>query len=152
MDVVSVYILHGDASLEEILELFDAARNKCFIGVEFNGHHGLWNQDARANIAGKSIARTVSERPEICLLTPNETLTWFDPSTGPFFTIDLSFASSSVASNYSSRMGPYMGSDHFPVMIELDIAPKRAQRRELTWLFDDLKLKIVERHPIFLPL
>ena len=139
VDFISVYIPHGDAREEEVADLFDTARNECFIGGDFNGHHRLWESRARSNVAGKAIMSTLIERPDIRLLTPKDTTTRIDPRTAKPSTIDLSFVSSSLATNFNVHVGPYLGSDHLPIFIDLDFNPQRAQCRAPKWIFKESK-------------
>ena len=139
IDIISAYCPHGDANEEDISRLFDSTRHDCFIGGDFNGHHRLWKRGARTNTTGKSIAAALIERPDLLLLTPKDAKTRIDPCTGRPSTIDLSFASTSLASNFNYTIGPYLGSDHLPVIIQLNVAPNRTQSRAPKWVFDDSK-------------
>lgn len=139
LDVISAYCPHGDANEEEVSSLFNSTQHDCFIGGDFNGHHRLWKRGTRSNAAGKAIVAALVDRPDLFLLTPKDANTRIDPGTGRPSTIDLSFVSSSLASNSRFSIGPYLGSDHLPVIIHLNAVPHRMQNRAPKWIFEDSK-------------
>ena len=106
-----------------------STRHDCFFGGDFNGHHRLWKRGARTNTAGKSVVAALIERPDLLPLTPKDAITRINPCIGRPSTKDLSFAFTSLASNFNYSIEPYLGSDHFPVIIQLNVAPNRTQSR-----------------------
>jgi ribonuclease HI len=135
---ISAYVPKGDCDTDEIVNLISAGNN--FVtGGDFNGHHGAWESNARANKAGRSIMDALLQQQNACLITPPDLGTRVDPATGKESTIDLVFTSPSLASNSTITKGPHLGSDHIPILIYLNAQPVRSSGRPTTWILNDKK-------------
>lgn len=109
----------GDCGTEDIVPLLHHT-NEFVRARDFNGHYGEWETDARPNKAGRPINEALIQEHNACLITPTDLGTIVDPSTGKHFTIDLTFASPGQAATATIKLGPYLGSDHFPVINTLN--------------------------------
>ncbi|EFX63481.1 hypothetical protein DAPPUDRAFT_268353 [Daphnia pulex] len=57
--------------MADVAEIFNRP-NPVVIGGDFNGHHGMWESNAPANTAGKTIFETILNSQDICLITPTD--------------------------------------------------------------------------------
>ncbi len=137
-DLFSVYIPKGDC-IEDDLKVFCVRPNNYIIVGDFNAHHHLWESSCTINKAGKAVADTLQNQPDACLVTPSDLGTRFNPSTVKLSTIDLAIASSRLAMGASSSVGPFMGSDHLPVVTIFNASPIRSPTLTPSWKFDEKK-------------
>ena len=70
------------------------------------------------NASGKAIASVLIDDPNLVLLTPPKLSTYYCPRSYKKSTLDLTFASKQLSDKFEITVGPYMGSDHGPVIIE----------------------------------
>lgn len=124
IDIISSYCPKGDCSKEEISTLIDRD-NHFMIGGDFNAHHESWSRQTNPNKSGKSIYSALLQSPQATLITPHSLGTYINPSTCKTSTIDLMITTADVASDASISLGPYLGSDHLPVItISTRLTPK----------------------------
>jgi Endonuclease-reverse transcriptase len=71
----------------------------------------------------------IANEDEMILITPKELGTRVNPSTGSTSTIDLTMVSSDLALDAEVKVGPYIGSDHLPVHLTLNLLPTRRVER-----------------------
>ncbi|CAF3586929.1 unnamed protein product [Rotaria socialis] len=83
-----------------------------FFRVEFQS--GIENE---INASGKAIASVLIDDPNLVLLTPQKLSTYYCPRSYKKSTLDLTFASKQLSGKFEITVGPYMGSDHGPVII-----------------------------------
>lgn len=138
IDIISAYCPKGDCSPEEIGTLIDS-KNEFIVGGDFNGHHGLWETNTRENKSGKSIYSALIDHPEANLITPHGLTTYINPGSGKESTIDLTFTSPTVSVDASVRQGPYLGSDHLPLIIQTDATLNKTHSHAPRWVFTDDK-------------
>ncbi len=138
IDIISIYVPKGDCEVADIELLFNRP-NPILVGGDFNGHHSMWESDTQTNKAGRSISEALLNSNSICLLTPHNLGTRIDPSTGKPTTIDLTIASSSLATSPSITTSQHMGSDHLPLTILLNASPARNTGQPATWITNDKK-------------
>jgi len=136
IDVISVYCPRVDFSQLQVCELFDAPKNEFVIGGDFNAHHRLWEDCARPNRGGSALATSLTELPDVTLLTPKNLGTRMCPTTARFSTIDLTFSSALLSLDADVHLGPHHGSDHLPIFITINAKPSQAQSRAPKWIFD----------------
>jgi hypothetical protein len=135
---ISAYVPKGDCDTDEIVNLINSS-NMFVTGGDFNSHHGAWESNARANKAGRSIMDALLQQQNACLITPPDFGTRVDPATGKESTIDLVFTSPLLAANSTIKKGPHLGSDHIPILINLNAQPVRSSGRPTTWILNDKK-------------
>ena len=138
IDVISVYVPKGNCDTEEVKALFNV-QNKFIIAGDFNAHHDIWERDCTRNRSGQAIADTLFEHPDAHLITPKDLGTRVNPSNAKLSTIDLIFASASLALSASISLGPYMGSDHLPIITDFNATPSPATNRAPAWIFNEKK-------------
>ena len=138
VDFFSVYVPKGNCDLEDIQFLFN--RDNLFVVAgDFNGHHSLWEDGCTINRAGRAVADALLTNHDACLITPVDLGTRVNPSSGKASTIDLTLSSSRLALGTTASLGPFMGSDHLPVLFTLDATPTRSTSRAPAWILDDKK-------------
>lgn len=102
-------------------------------------HHPAWESRQRTNDGGRNKAYFIENNTEVALVTPKDTPIRICPTTGTTSTIDLALASFNIAMMAQRTTGPYMGSDHLPIIVELacqtPIAPLTTKR----WTFNEEK-------------
>ncbi len=136
VDTITAYCPKGDCTKEEVTTLLD--RNHQFIvGGDLNGHHSFWSSTTRPNRSGKSIYSALLEIPDANLITPKNMATYINPGTGCESTIDLTFMSSTVSADSTIQTGPYMGSDHLPIIVTTILTPKDVHTGTPRWVFSD---------------
>lgn len=138
IDVISVYCPKGDCSKEEFDSLI-IRDNNFIVGGDFNGHHDLWESCPRSNKSGAAIYSSLLDNPDVTLLTPRDLPTYVNPGSGKPSTIDLTFTSPDVSLDSTVKLGPYLGSDHYPIVINLSLTPKDLQAGIPRWIFTDDK-------------
>lgn len=138
LDLISAYAPNGDSRPEEILSLF-YRQNPFIIGGDFNAHHDMWETYTNANWGGLSIWNALMDSSDVALLTPPDFGTRVDPSTGKPSTIDLTFSSTVISLSAELRLGPTLGSDHLPILINVDDSPILTSGRPMRWIFKEDK-------------
>nr|CAH0112720.1 unnamed protein product [Daphnia galeata] len=73
-DFISAYVPKGDCEIEDIEYLINRPNPSVICG-DFNGHHGMWENNSQPNKAGKSIYEAIVNSHNTCLLTPQD-LAW----------------------------------------------------------------------------
>ncbi|KZS10253.1 Uncharacterized protein APZ42_025309 [Daphnia magna] len=140
IDIISVYCPHGDCTKEEITQLLGSSNtHKTLVGGDPNGHHESWSSNQRPNRSGKSIYSALLETPEFTLITPPKLGTYVNPSTGRTSTLDLTTMSAVLACDATVTLGPYIGSDHLPVIIDNKMLPAHADVNPPKWIFAEGK-------------
>jgi exonuclease III len=135
-DFISAYAPKGDCDMLDVSEFFNRP-NPVVIGGDFNGHHPMWETNALANKAGKTIFESILNSNDVCLVTPIDLGTRIDPASGKLSTIDLTLTSSVLAISASIKTGPDLGSDHIPIILTLNTTPARTSNQAPNWIIDD---------------
>jgi hypothetical protein len=126
----------GDCSKEEISTLIDQD-NYFLIGGDFNAHHESWSHQTTPNNSGKSIYSALLQSPQATLIAPHSLCTYINPSTGKTSTIDLMITTAEIACDASISLGPYLGSDHLPVITNTRLTPKDPIIPPAKWILND---------------
>ncbi|KAI9556127.1 hypothetical protein GHT06_018700 [Daphnia sinensis] len=138
IDFISIYIPKADCETEDIENILNRS-NPYVIGGHFNGHHTLWETNTNINKAGRSIYEALINDTNACLITTPNLTTRIDPASGKPSTIDLTITSPTISASASIKTGPYMGSDHLPLIITLNESVLHHANRPATWKVDDDK-------------
>ncbi|XP_045028571.1 uncharacterized protein LOC123471402 [Daphnia magna] len=136
IDIFSIYCPKGNCTKEELKQL-SSSKNNIIIGGDLNGHHELWGSNQRPNKSGKSLYSTLLEIPTISLITPPQLATYISPSTGRTSTLDITIASTAIANDSVVTLGPFLGSDHIPVVVETKISLKQPTTGPARWKFEE---------------
>lgn len=143
VDIISVYAPKGENILQEEISSLFSRPNPFIIGGDFNAHHSYWESNAVLNRGGNEIWNTLCEVDNALLVTPRDLGTRIDPSSGKTSTIDLLFASPTIAFDLKVSLGPNIGSDHRPVRSTFNEPAIPHYNRPTRWLLDK------ERWPIW---
>jgi len=107
---------------------------------DFNGHHTFWEPSLPShliNTTGKTIFSFLTQSSTHSLITPPGLATHVQSYNGATSTLDLMFGEEPFGS-YRISLGPYMASDHLPVVLHLeDTIPSRPQACRIKWKFTD---------------
>ena len=109
-----------------------------------------------SNTAGVNLVDAFILHPSIALLTPTSLHTYYNINSDNFSTLDLTFVAAQIYPISQLVLGKDIGSDHYPVMITIDIKPSvskfKARKR---WKFEtgswdhwSKQLPAVEKHDI----
>ena len=93
LDVLNVYNPCFPIQEEEFSHYFSQMNNNCFIAGDFNAHNPLWDSLNRCNTAGNNLAEALLKFPNICLLTPLNSPTYYNIANRKPSTLDLCFVS-----------------------------------------------------------
>src|SRR5882757_3475466 len=110
---------------------------------DFNLHHPLWSspRNPAAHLAADIVVETLLAR-DMELVTPKGTITW--EARGSTSTIDLAFTSQRLQQRLvECTVNPALdhGSDHFPISLQFELSPARAQPQPArAWKKADLDL------------
>ena len=136
IDFTSIYIPRANCETEEIEAILDRS-NPYLLGGDFNGHHPLWEPNATVNKAGKSVYEALINDQDACLITPPNLGTRLDPVSGKASTIDLTITAASIATSATITLGPYMGSDHLPIITTLNASVVHYASRPIAWAINE---------------
>lgn len=125
LDILNIYNPNRATNAAIFSKYFDQLGDHAIILGDFNAHNEMWSIDGTpANTAGNALARLLQTRDNLCLATPPGMVTYMDPRTGKKSLLDLCLVTPDLAPAAKLNVGPCVGSDHFPVEIELNIKPE----------------------------
>ena len=123
LDFLSVYNPLQSVSEAEFTHYFSQlGRHRVILG-DFNGHHPLWDPNRAADATGSHLVEALLLDPSLTILTPETLPTYYDVRHNSFSTLDLTLISSPLASLSTLWTAPDIGSDHFPVVTRIGVAP-----------------------------
>ena len=126
IDIFNIYEPTGQIDYETYKRYFDQFENKFIAVGDFNAHHPTWSHiQSKTNNSGKTLNKILNEYTNISLATPKGMQTYLSSTTGNTSTLDLCFCSSDVISDISVNTGPCLGSDHYPIKIEINMTPSK---------------------------
>lgn len=122
---------HLTVTLNDLETLLEQLPEPYLLVGDFNAHSGFWGS-AHTDARGRIIEDFILSN-NVCLLNTGKS-TYCSPITGKKSSIDLSFSSPSVFSNFKWDVidNPY-GSDHLPVLISLTSPPKVIPTKPRRW-------------------
>ena len=94
---------------------------------DFNAHHPLLNSTAGTNATGSHLAHLLEDFPTVTLLNNGE------PTHTRGGRLDLSFTSEAIGINTTWRLHPNLTSDHFAVLMDVDLATPTMPLPEPRW-------------------
>lgn len=139
LDIISIYIPNGQACDEdELTQLHRLTSNNTIFCGDYNARHGLWDtRSTHPNRSGRILANLLEKENNIMLATPPNLGTRQCPSTLKFTTIDLAIMSPHLAATAELKRGPFIGSDHLPIHIQLVTKPMQSSNRPPSWNFSE---------------
>ena len=142
--IITIYNPCRPIKTQEYEKLFRQCSNTTLLTGDFNAKNSAWDLDilpGGGNKAGENLV-TALITSDMLLLTPPGLKTYTCPKTGKEGTLDL-ILGNGVYSDGVISTGPYMGSDHLPVMIELGNPPEFTQEiKAPRWKITEAKLHI----------
>ena len=127
LTVAVCYDPSGTASSQEYEHYLAALPSPVLIMGDFNAHHQYWDPDLplhQKNAAGVRLFQILMDSPHLSLLSPPGMPTRFHPHTGNTSVLDL-YIGNPALHNSTFSVGPYMGSDHVPLLGTFPQAPPR---------------------------
>lgn len=120
LDVVSVYCPNGSQSnYEELETILNNTGNSAIVCGDLNAHSELWEDGYPTNTSGRNLKHYILNEDKFLLATPKNLGTRPSLTDNRSATIDLTLCTPNLARNTSIVTGPYWGSDHLPVIIEI---------------------------------
>lgn len=120
IEVLSVYCPDGNESISDLVRYLANRNSDLIIAGDFNGHSPQWMQNNSSNRVGREISGLLTSTTNVILLTPPGLQTRIDPSTHRTSTLDLAIVTGRLAERAAVTKGPYLGSDHMPILFHLN--------------------------------
>lgn len=127
LTVAVIYNPGGAASSQELEHYIASLPPPVIIMGDFNAHHQCWEPDLpplKRNPSGNTLFQIMLDSPHLSLLSPPGLATRFHPHTGASSVLDL-FIGDPAFNTSTFSTGPYMGSDHLPVLASVPQAPPK---------------------------
>ncbi|XP_045127731.1 uncharacterized protein LOC123514148 [Portunus trituberculatus] len=121
LTVAACYNPGGTAGYREFMHYFSALQPPVLIMGDFNAHHTCWEPDLSPhhhNTSGNALFQALLDLKHVSLLSPPGLATRFHPHTGAASVLDL-FLGDPTFKDSTFCTGPYMGSDHLPLLASL---------------------------------
>ncbi|XP_045104412.1 uncharacterized protein LOC123499945 [Portunus trituberculatus] len=121
LTVAVCYNPGGAAGHREFMRYLSTLQPPVLIMGNFNAHHTCWEPDQpphHHNISGNALFQALLDLPHVSLLSPPGLATRFHPHTAAASVLDL-FLGDPTFKDSTFRTGPYMGSDHLPLLASL---------------------------------
>lgn len=136
--IYSIYCPDGNESILNLLYYLPGRTNHCIIGGDFNGHSPRWFNSHLSNKIGREISNFLTNSDNFTLLTPKNLPTRIYSVTMKKSTLDLTIMSTQLALCSSIKLGPYLGSDHLPIVFRLLTKEKIIKQKiQLKWKFKE---------------
>jgi len=140
IEVASVYCPNGNrCNYEEIENILTHTGRSAIVGGDLNAHSDLWEDGYPTNASGRNLKQYLQNENKFILATPKSLGTRPSLTDNRNSTIDLTLCTPDLAKNTTIVTGPYWGSDHLPVVIELQINITTNTQAPLMWKFHDSK-------------
>jgi hypothetical protein len=111
--------------------------NSAIVGGDLNAHADLWEDGYHTNTSGRNLKQFLQDDDKLILITPKNLGTRPSQNDNRSATIDLTMCTPNLAHLLSAETGPYWGSDHLPVIIELSINSTPHAPPNPTWKFKE---------------
>lgn len=122
--MLSVYCPNGNkCKYEELEGLLNHTGNNAIVGGDLNAHSDLGEDGYPKNTSGRNVKKYNHNVSKLILATPRNLGTRPSPTDSRSATIDLTLCTPNLMNYTTIVTGPYWGSDHLPVVIELEINP-----------------------------
>ncbi|KAF2348762.1 Endonuclease/exonuclease/phosphatase [Trinorchestia longiramus] len=136
LSVLCAYNPNKIVTTRELMHYSNQLQPACIVVGDFNAHHPMWKPTKPANTTGRNIAQMLLDDPSISLITPPSLPTYYNVYQNSFSTLDLTFVSANFQPTVAVTTEEDMGSDHYPVVTSIGVAPSTAGfRKRSTWKF-----------------
>ncbi|KZS15313.1 Uncharacterized protein APZ42_019149 [Daphnia magna] len=136
--IISLYIPDGSKCNEEDLDILANASDNTILSGDFNAHHERWQGGCRhPNRSGSLIAGLLDRLDQLTLATPKDLGTRQCYNSFTTSTIDLTIMPPYLAATSKITRGPDLGSDHFPIHIEIGVQATKTGNRVPRWILKD---------------
>lgn len=88
-----------------------------------NAHHPLWEPHKLSTATGRNLVDVILLDPSVGILTPPSLPTYYNIANRAFSTLELSFLSAHLLSVSQVTTEPDLGSDHYPMLVTVGLAP-----------------------------
>lgn len=122
LEVLSLYCPNGNrCNYEEIENILTNTGNSVIAGGDLNAHSELWEDGYPTNTCGRNIKNYLHNESKFILATPKNLGTKPSLFDNRNATIDLTLCTPDIANLTTIVTGPYWGSDHLPVFMEVKL-------------------------------
>ena len=140
LKILNIYNPNKNITLGEMNHYIHQLGDKFIFIGDFNAHSILFSsRTTTANSTGRTIENLLQQEP-ICLNTPNNFYTYMAPN-GSMSVLDLCFSSPNLAPFISLKQLKDIGSDHFPIQINIQVQPEIIETQfRKKWKYNEDKL------------
>ena len=118
--VLNFYSPHGNFTQTELDHYLSRVHGNFVVCGDFNARHGSWDSSG-TNPAGRVLDDFLSSSPTVCLYTPCDLGTRYNPISGTFSTLDLFLGCGTLFPHSLVTRGAETGtSDHLPTFLHLE--------------------------------
>ena len=118
--VLNFYSPHGNFTQTELDHYLSRVHGNFVVCGDFNARHGSWDSSG-TNPAGRVLDDFLSSSPTVCLYTPCDLGTRYNPISGTFSTLDLFLGCGTLFPRSLVTRGAETGtSDHLPTFLHLE--------------------------------
>ena len=132
----SCYCPHPRVTLaDELIHYLSQCNNtdKKIICGDFNVRHTQWDSNGNTNNIATSFQSFI-QTSDLVLVTPRDLNTRYDLNDNNYSTLDLTLVSAAYTDKIEIKTGSHLGSDHLPVLIDLELNPNVTPiRRRPKW-------------------
>ncbi|KZS10385.1 Uncharacterized protein APZ42_025160 [Daphnia magna] len=137
INIVSLYCPDGNRNIhQELSDILNCSSNSFVIAGDLNAHSDVWEVNHQQNRCGMDVADLLLNDDRLTLNTPRNLGTRPNPNGNRSSTIDLTLSSPNLTNLIDVKTGPYWGSDHLPVIIQLHINSSPLTIQNEHWKFN----------------
>jgi exonuclease III len=129
VDIANLYNPNQTVMTAEFDFYFNQFGSHAILLGDFNAHSPIWDRKAaRSCPTARNLWTSLIGHP-LQLVTPQSMPTFMDSRTGITSTIDLCFVSPNLFPKASISLGTDCGSDHCPILLQLDYNPSEVRMK-----------------------
>ena len=127
---------------DHLNQLIPQLRRKYILVGDFNAHHHIWDPINPSNRRGRVLADYMIDHPNMALATPSGLITYTSPRPPHnSSTIDLTLCSNNLIQVIKTSALADSGSDHFPILNTISLAPDpKTREKRKKWKIIDKKM------------
>ena len=145
--LLHIYNPEPSLNIDHLSQLINQLGRKYLVVGDMNGHHTLWDPYIQSNNqCGNILSEYILDQPTIALATEPGLATHTN-NRGITSTLDLTLCSSNLIHITSTKALADHGSDHFPVLTKLYLAPEKVTKEKRPkWIITEDKWNIFQEN------
>lgn len=129
----------GATIYQELTDILNATKNSLVIVGDLNAHSEVWEDHHQQNRCGRDVTDLLLNDNRLILCTPKNLGTRPNPNGRHNSTIDLTLTSPDLAYRTDIHTETYWGSDHLPIIIQLNTNSPPLTSQNDHWKFNKRK-------------